>query len=620
MPLTRLNAAKKLIFAIKGYRHKYYQRVTALADEYYKLISGDGVDTLLRQYVKRETEADFKQRVDITEAITPAVSEKIMSPFEKVGRVDNVLKRMRFDQDENLEKRNELIETLETFHGDEDLDSYMETSYINNSFIDPNMFIVVDFEEFDARLNEKPQPFPVEIPSYDALDFKYKNNKLKWLVVRRPITITNVDSDGKEEHIETYRYAIYMDNEIIELKPLRLAKQDGETAKSTLQVDEDGELITDDQIVLKAENEKSSMVYQISILEPMAGMVQAIRIGYKKDLVTKNKTFISPLHSALPRMRKTLKSVSELDLTATLHAHPHKYQFMEKCKGPSPTTPCQDGMLSKNQTCPKCNGSGWDVPTSAQDMIIMPLPKHPDDMLDLSKLSYFESPPIDLLEWQEAYTDKLEQECIKDVFVSETFNRKKGAATATEVVIDMQSVYDTLFRFAKQYSKVWVKMVRLSAIFTSNSDGLSVSHKFPKDFKLKTVEQLISDLKAAHDANAPDFVKTEIERDIARGLFLDNPRMLKIFDVKESHRPFKGKDKEEIMFIVSSEMADKYDRVLWANFEAIFRKLEQDQLEKEIDFYDLGYKKRTELLDEVVKSFIDSTTPAPPRPFVELDE
>ena len=43
-----------------------------------------------------ELPENFKQRLEITETILPAISEKIMSPFNKVGRMDNVTKTIEY--------------------------------------------------------------------------------------------------------------------------------------------------------------------------------------------------------------------------------------------------------------------------------------------------------------------------------------------------------------------------------------------------------------------------------------------------------------------------------------------------------------------------------------------
>ena len=52
-------------------RHQDYERVTKLAETYYKMVTGDGISDLLKQVVKRESDADFAQRKELTNSIIP---------------------------------------------------------------------------------------------------------------------------------------------------------------------------------------------------------------------------------------------------------------------------------------------------------------------------------------------------------------------------------------------------------------------------------------------------------------------------------------------------------------------------------------------------------------------
>ena len=71
---------KKLFSTIaqgeKGY-HQDYKRVVKLANKYERLITGDEAGKLLYRFTPRENEVQFKQRVRLTQLVTPAISEKI---------------------------------------------------------------------------------------------------------------------------------------------------------------------------------------------------------------------------------------------------------------------------------------------------------------------------------------------------------------------------------------------------------------------------------------------------------------------------------------------------------------------------------------------------------------
>jgi len=62
----------KLIEVVeKASFHPHYKRTVELAELYSKLISGKDIDTLLKQFVRREDDKLFEQRVNLTQATTP---------------------------------------------------------------------------------------------------------------------------------------------------------------------------------------------------------------------------------------------------------------------------------------------------------------------------------------------------------------------------------------------------------------------------------------------------------------------------------------------------------------------------------------------------------------------
>jgi len=574
----------------QGY-HKDYKRTVELANLYERLITGEEVAKLLKQFTPREDKKQFEQRVRLTQLITPAISEKIMQPFNKVARIDNVNKSIMFDDEETetIERKIGVVElALEQFYGDETLDDYMETRFTELVFTDPNSFIVVEFDEFDNETN-RAKPFPLEVSSEEAIDYKYVNNVLQYLIIQKPITYLVESKNGisKEKGSE---FRIYLENSLIILKQTD-ANLGGLSAKSIV-------LGSDEIQILKLE-EKSFIV---TVANPMGGEVQAIRVGYKRDITTKGRTYVSPLHPAVPRMMKTVKSVSELDLTTTLHTFPQKLQYVQACKGVK-NDRCRNGLNHKEETCKACNGSGVVIHLSSADAVTLPMPKDKEDMLDLDKLLIYKTPPVDLIKWQDEYVEKLERKSLTDVFVSESLNQITKTQTATEKELDMESIYDTLLPYANKYSAVWRKIAKMSSVFTDNEDVIIV-HKFPKDFKLKTEKALLQDLKSAKEADAPPFLKTEIENDIANKVFADQPEKMREYRVKQQHVPFSGKTPEEITMSINMNLTTAFDKILYANFDSIITEIDQEQINANKDFFVLGYDERIELIKLKVAEYI----------------
>jgi hypothetical protein len=158
----------------------------------------------------------------------------------------------------------------------------------------------------------------------------------------------------------------------------------------------------------------------------------------------------------------------------------------------------------------------------------------------------------------------------------------------------MESVYDTLYPFSNKYSSVYIKQVKLIAVFTDNADKITVIHIFPKDFKLKTAKALIEDRSKAKEANIPSDLLREIDNDIAIKLYANNPERLIQYQIKQQHIPYRGKSDSQIQISFNMNLTTMFDKILWSNFDSIMGDLEAEYLDKGKNFYELTYDQRTD--------------------------
>lgn len=597
------NALLVLTATLKGIKHKNYDRTVALAEKYLALNTGEDIEKLLRQFELRESESLFKQRVLLTKSVVGAVSEKIMNPFYKVARSTNVTKEIIYKSDDTGSKMTKLEDKLSEFYGDESFNDYLESQLVTLSFIDPNSFIVIERNFIEGETSEI---FPFEVPSENAYDYKYINNRLIYLVVGDSSIVPNLnqDLDKKNETFESKKQTIYSKDFTVVLSQIQKEELSSDIERID-DFDSASELANQTYIVINKE------YYIVWVVKNECEEVPAISVGYKRDPITGNKSFVSPMHKAVPRMEKSIKSDSELDLTMSLHTFPQKLQAVQRCTG-TINAPCDNGISRhSNEKCPVCKGSGEIIATSSQEVITVPMPTKKErengaDFIDLDKILTYKAPPIDLVIFQNDYSRSLEKEAVKDVFSSDAF--EMGQATATEKIIDMESVYDTLYPFGKKYSSIYKKIVRISACYLQIKD-LTVRHSFPKDLKLKTTTQLIAELKEAEDANAPQFFKSQLSNDIANKIWHDDKISLNKYNVKQQHQPFQGKSKEEISQIINAGLSTEENITLFIEFENIFKKLEDRSIDNEMkSFYELPYSERVTLIDAEVKSVIDKKT------------
>jgi hypothetical protein len=576
LALIESNISRKL-------RHQDYDRVKKLAATYKRLITGEESDKLLIQFIQRESQEMFEQRVRLTQLITPSLCSGVQNAFYKVSRNTKVAKRIDIKDEE---KKSVVEKMIDEFYGNSPdqngLDYFLQSRFVELSFCDPNSWIVIEFDNFDnTRDFAKPRPF--EVSAENAVNFSIHNEVLNWLLVRLPIQVTKVkpgvsdvamraaiearDEDKYVQRRDGEKYTLYTDDIAV------VYTEVDRRYMEIVGIPEGMELIELQGI---EGGSRAKTTYLREVFDPKMNGVPAMRIGYKRDLYTDGRTYVAPFHPAMPYLMKSVKNVSEHDLTMTLHTFPQKLQYVQRCKGDK-EHPCNDGRRMDESECKYCKGKGYIIHTSAQDAIILPMPDNAEDMLDLSRVVQYVTPPADLIKLQGEYVDSFEDKVHKAVFNSTVFVRDSVAKTATEKDMEMESVYDTLSPFASNVSLFYKFVVRQAmALADVTEEGASVTHAFPKDFKLKTLSTLIAQLKEMNDSGAPSFTKDHISDDIAELLYAEDIIGLRRYESKSFFFPFNGKTPDEIALLLAENFTPRYSKVLYANFEAIYAELERE--------------------------------------------
>lgn len=563
-------------------RHKHYDRTVYLAGLYSKIISGKGIDTLLKQFVRREDKVMFDQRVNLTQQITPSISNGIIKTFNKVFRTTPAIESIDFEGDNVETKIEEVKAVLKKIYGEKDVYKYIQDRFTYLTFCDPNAFIYTTFKSFDNEV-EKPQPYNLEISSEAAINYEYFNNELQWLISR-------VDNTYIENN-KTKTGSIY-------------AVYGREYAYVLTQVGSDYKPVEGQQIKkLPVLNGKEFEYFIFDEYNHKSEVIPIIQVGYERDLETQGESYVSPIHAGVPYFMKLIKTVSEFDLTNCLHAFPKLFQYVDSCSF-KPDGKCTNSGVNV-ENCKQCNKTGIKLHTSAQDAVILKLPKEAEDMMDLSKMIHVETPSIDLLEFQNKLINEYVEKTNKAIFNSETFTKSEIAKTATGENIDMQNVYDTLKPFAEKVSDVWEHIARVSSEYLDYKNAI-VAHAYPNDFKLKTSIELLSELEKATQSNAAGYIISSIENDIMREKYIDSPLEFSKYEAKQKYFPFKGKTRSEIEQIILSGMVRESDIILYNYFETIFSNLEDRYLLEGVWFYDLNPVLQRAAIDEEIQKIKDS--------------
>lgn len=586
MDLTLEQGKEVLINTIQNdLRHIDYDRVTKLAKEYTAYVTGEDVESLLIQFSPRENTDAFKQRIELTQLITPYIAARVMTPMYKAGRTvasKNINWKDKKSQEKN---KNKLSQAISKFHGEISVEDYLAYRLVELDSTDPNSFIVTEFEgEVNpADKNTQADPYPFEVNSKEAINYKYINNTLQYLVVRNEIK-------------KLERYTIYL-------------KDDAIVAQEILSDDLAAYKIkfANAEIIFKDDTKKeSSKIYILTIANHKAGRVPAIRVGVKRDLTTRNRTCVPLIHAARSFFKKSIKTISEFDLTNTLHTFPQKITYDSICEGNmTENVLCNNGKTPSGETCGVCKGSGFNEHKSSQDIIRVKTPDSLKDVVSLENFIAYKYPPTEILKYmKELCLYEFPELAVKAVYTSELFAVDKITTTATEKNIDLESVYDALKPFTDQWSSIYKHIVLVSAAYLSVSSDIIVEHAFPKDFKMKSIDALLEDLTKANNSGVPSYIKKEIVKDITQKLYADKPNEILKINIKEKFYPFNGKTENEITVAITSGLVSNYNKFLYANYDLIFDELEQENSTNEVNFYKLEPNRQKELLKLKVQVFI----------------
>lgn len=585
-----------------GEKHKDYERVVKLADDYMALITGEGIDRMMAQFVMRESEELFQQRVKFTQAITPAIASSIMKPFYKVSRNDKVKIRIDFG---DPEKNKAIIDMGLRFFGakrskNKGLRHWLSTRFVELTFTDPNAWVVTQWDKPDP--DKTPEPKPFEITARQAVNFLRINEETKWLFAELEDTYTAANDlstiEEKTKQMPGTKWVLYDQDWTI---VTRIVDKDGLALEGWEQ--QPNELLF----------EETGKWYLQSYYEPKLGFVAAFRVGYDRDAFTLGRTCVNPFHPAMAFFKKSIKTVSELDLTMMLHVFPQKIQYVQKCMGESKVKTCHGGYVNGTaEKCGACAGKGYKIHTTAQDAILLPMPEDKEDMVDLEKIIVYKTPPIDLIKFMDEYTKGLKHEAHLAVFNSQIFSNPSIAKTATEIDDNMQSIYDTLEPFTEKVSEVHKEEIyifaHLVAVAKPDDDSHENVHQYPGDLKLKTTTILLNELKLVNDSGAPSFMRDAISNDLAEIIYVGDEIGLLKYETKHRFFPFNGKTPDEIAMLVASNHVSEFTKVLYSNFEAIFKDIE---LEKPEFWLMKSYAKQWGIVQAKTQEYIDELAPEP---------
>lgn len=613
-------------------KHQDYAHVVAYNEELARpMWTGKKISPLIKRFNKTESEADHAQRIELTTSVTPPVLNSIMGPVRKIARVKPNVNRADFglDRKDHTEK---LAKAESTFYAGKDVRHWLGSVGFDYGAIDPNSFCLINFDKFDGRY-ETPKPYPTLITCKDAWNFEYFNGILQWLLVHRDykymvIPEVNPKKGAKvpePEWRDGHWFCAYLENHHVEFRQV-----DPKTIKSELElqvVTFSGDVVPGfdeaidstakpiiDQGGLYYFRVSNTELYEVIFYEHKSGKVQAFRMGYKLDAETDGRTCVAMWHPAMAYLLKTIKSGSELDISAALHVFLKEIGYEPPCPGyvevkdgiriPSS---CDRGQDVNGVTCRRCNGSGLFRIGSGQQMISLPLPRRKEDLFDLPALHHYFDLPIDIVKWLDEYVDKLRKLAYEAVYNTEPMDRAQVQPTATAELRDNENVYDTLQPGCAWFAESLMLIRELIAVYTvTKMDGFVNQYQFPRNLRFESIGDLVALMKALRDAGASSAILIQVQKDIMEHIFVDDEQALRRAFTMLEFDPFAGKDEDTSLALISQDRSTKKLITLWSNLAEVFNRAEAEGLERStpVDFYDLTTKEQRKVVNKIVDDLI----------------
>ena len=556
--------------------------------------AGVGIDDYLEQFARRESRELFEQRKRVTKHIQKSLGHALDRPFSKVSRA-NYVKVLAFEGDDAGDRAKQFDrEVLQRFTR-RGLDHWTFERVRYWSAYDPNCFLVVEFDTTDGT--QRARPYPFEVTAEMAVDFSYTvHGELEYLVCRQAEQTGDFPIPGQE--IE--RLTLYQPLQTVVLQQLKkeqIAQTAIPAAVDTLPDNPmDGDLIR-----------IGSHAYRIEVPPPhRKEETPARRVGYMPNPEDDGFTRLSIFDAALPFAEKVVKGNSELDIVMAFLAFPVSVRYEEPCEAAG----CDMGHLADGSSCTMCRGTGYKPrPTSAQEEILLPMPRNPEDMVDLTKVIQYTYPPTDSIDLQFNALKHYFQEAKQAVFNSEMFTRAETTQTATFHGIALQSVYDTLYPYAENLGAVWSFIADACRVFTGFAGQMTAGLVFPKNFRFETTADLFAELKQAREAEAGTDTTALLEERIMGSLLVDDRERWTRWQVENAFNPFRGMTEAQVLTALQSSIVPEWKKVFWVNRVDILAEI----VETQPDFYRLAPRLQRQIIRQAVEALqaeIQASAPA----------
>lgn len=538
----------------KGQESKHSAHVRKAAKDNKAFYTGKLDQQILWEYRKLETQAQKDQRDRITIRRPKHVLSQVEHTLDRLQSLDKAVINISTEKgkEDSLIPVNEVIYSYNISQQAFDFVKYF-------NMVDANAFAICYVDEFD-------EPQFVAIESDQIFDFKIKNDRVEYLIVKHTKEVFRIYT---QDYVVDYR-----------CEPLK------------------------EPIAIENSYVKTNMCY-------------AFHLGYIKDSETQFQTFKTITANATELLKQLLWDGSEYDIIKALHGIIKQFAYAKDCNYNTKTDDgfmsCDGGTLMMGGVdkglCKKCNGSGLRIHTSSQDMIYLPEPNG-TDYLKLNELTHTVFIPDSILTTRKDDLAQLENRIVRSIFNANQVGMDEIQKTATQVLTENSGIISQFHKMGNKVSECFIWMVECIADI-KGVKNVEVFHGFSMDLNIDTMESLLIQRKSSVDAGASMEVIKTIDRAILKKQHMDNPDYIMRVELWESFRPFKNFNPNEKAIALNSPLVPAFDKVLYLNWDVIKTNI---TFANE-NFYELERSKQEELIKAEVEKIIASFPKVEPMGF-----
>ena len=564
---------------ITGRRHKYYDRTVEVADRNYSFITGDNQEELVISYKENETAEQKTQRQRLHNSITQHLSVKAMNQYAPINRPDVVNERIENTEKGDSNWKQEIEENRKHFTHEGTLEDYLSSRFLDLTFYDPNAWILGDIVN-DDPINSKPKVYPVEIYSSQAIDYEIESGIVHQLTVNHKIQM--LDENG--EIVKGDKFTIHANDRAIV------------ATEFIMMTDE----LPEGEVWIIDQNEPSERKFIIQRIETLSKILPAIQVGFIKDPTTKWNTYVSPLYKAEKVYLDAINTKSEYDLAKAVHGFLQKFIMAPDCDYDT----CERGYLPDGDECPKCHGSGLAIHQTVQDIVVINEPQSKEEHIPLDQWVHYVEFPQHVLEYYREDLRDYEVKVSEALFNKDVFTVHRFTETATAKVLDNQSVNDALYLAATRKGEIWKHLIRLIAIHTGNDEGLRLVYEVERDFRLESLDELISYREKLIVSKAPAETISKIDELISRKVRI-HPEEIENQKAAQKFKPFNGMTENERLIALNSVPRSSNIFVSWLYYEQAFAEIFNEYP----DFYKLPFERQKTIFEDQISTYIEPIEP-----------